>query len=57
VTAAHPLRFVLAGIAEGLIFSLLFCVLGVLTLQLVSGPEGVMDPAAAVARTLPGSAP
>jgi hypothetical protein len=35
VTGAGPLRFVLQGIAEGLVFSLLFCVLGVLTLQLV----------------------
>ncbi len=33
---AGPLRFVLGGIAEGLTFSLLFCVLGVLALLLVS---------------------
>ncbi len=36
MTAADRVRFVLAGIAEGLIFSLIFCVLGVLTLQLAS---------------------
>jgi len=30
-----PLRFVVQGIAEGLTFSALFCVLGVLTLFLV----------------------
>jgi hypothetical protein len=28
------LRFVIHGVAEGLLFSLLFCVLGMLTLQL-----------------------
>src|SRR5262249_12132876 len=31
-----PLRFVVQGVAEGLVFSLLLCVLGVLTLRLVS---------------------
>jgi len=36
VTGAGPLRFVVLGIAEGLMFSLLFCVLGVLTLRLAS---------------------
>ena len=36
MTPAGPLRFVVQGIVEGLIFSLLFCVLGVLTLQLAS---------------------
>jgi hypothetical protein len=36
VTGAGPLRFVVQGIAEGLMFSLLFCVLGVLTLRLAS---------------------
>ena len=36
MTPAGPLRFVVSGIAEGLIFSLLFCVLGVLVLQLAS---------------------
>jgi len=30
-----PLRFVVEGIAEGLTFSVLVCVLGVLTLYLV----------------------
>jgi len=30
------MRFVLQGIAEGLVFSFLFCVLGVLALQLAS---------------------
>ncbi len=44
MTAADRLRFVVTGIAEGLIFSLLFCVLGVLTLQLASGPEVVEGP-------------
>jgi hypothetical protein len=34
VTGPGPLRFVVQGIAEGLLFSLLFCVLGVLTLRL-----------------------
>lgn len=57
MTAADRLRFVFQGIVEGLIFSLLFCVLGVLTLQLASKPETVKDPLAAVPRTLPGSAP
>ncbi len=57
MTAADRLRFVFQGIAEGLIFSLLFCVLGVLTLKLAGGPETVKDPPAAVPRTLPGSAP
>ena len=36
MTPAGPLRLVVQGIAEGLIFSLLFCVLGVLTLLLAS---------------------
>ena len=36
MTGAGPLRFVVLGIAEGLMFSLLFCALGVLTLQLAS---------------------
>ena len=48
MTAADRLRFVFQGIAEGLMFSLLVCVLGVLTLQLVSGAEVVKDPSAAV---------
>jgi hypothetical protein len=34
VTGAGPLRFVLRGVVEGLMYSLLFCVLGVLTLSL-----------------------
>ncbi len=34
MTGGGPLRFVVQSIAEGLTFSLLFCVLGVLTLQL-----------------------
>lgn len=34
MTGPGPVRFVLQGIAEGLMFSLLLCVLGVLTLQL-----------------------
>jgi len=34
VNAAGPLRFVLQGIAEGLTFTLVFCVLGVLLQQL-----------------------
>ena len=57
MTAADRLRFVFQGVVEGLMFTLLFCVLGVLTLQLASGPEAVNDPSAAVTRTLPGSAP
>jgi hypothetical protein len=57
VTAADRLRFVFQGIAEGLMFTLLVCVLGVLTLKLSGGLETVKDPRAAVARTLPGSAP
>ena len=36
MTARGPLRFALQSIAEGLIFTLLCSVLGVLTLQLVS---------------------
>jgi len=36
VTGPGPLRFVIQGIAEGLLFSLLFGVLGVLTLHLAS---------------------
>ena len=36
MTGPGPVRFVLQGIAEGLMFSLLLCVLGVLTLQLAS---------------------
>ena len=54
MTAADRLRFVVTGIAEGLVFSLLFCVLGVLTLQLASGPGEVKEPSAARA-TLPGA--
>jgi hypothetical protein len=57
VTKADRLRFVFQCLAEGLMFTLLFCLLGVLTLQLASGPEAVKDPSAAVPRTLPGSAP
>ncbi len=34
MSPARPLRFVLQGIAEGLVVSLLFCVLGALTFQL-----------------------
>jgi hypothetical protein len=34
VTGARALRFLGQGIVEGLMFSLLCCVLGVLTLQL-----------------------
>jgi hypothetical protein len=34
VSAGRPVRFVAQCIAEGLIFSLLFCVFGVLTLRL-----------------------
>ncbi len=34
MSAARPLRFVLQGIAEGLIVSLLLCVLGALASQL-----------------------
>ena len=34
MTGEAPLRFVVRGIAEGLIFSLLVCVLGVFTLRL-----------------------
>ncbi len=48
MTAADRLRFVAQGIAEGLLFSLILCVLGVLTLQLVSELEVVKDPSAAV---------
>ena len=36
MTAMRPLRFILESIAEGLTFSMLFCVLGVLALRLVS---------------------
>ena len=36
MTGGRPWRFVVTGIAEGLMFSLLFCVLGVLTLRLAS---------------------
>jgi len=36
VTGAGPLRFVVQGITEGLVFTVLVSVLGVLTLQLVS---------------------
>jgi len=36
MTPAGPLRFVIQGVSEGLIFSLLFCVLGVIMLQLAS---------------------
>ena len=36
MTAGRPARFVVQCIAEGLMFSVLFCVFGVLTLQLVS---------------------
>jgi hypothetical protein len=36
VSPARPLRFVLQGIAEGLAFSMVFCVLGVLMLRLAS---------------------
>jgi hypothetical protein len=35
MTAPGPLRFVLQGIAEGLTFTLAFCVLGVLLQQVV----------------------
>jgi hypothetical protein len=35
VTRAGALRFVVEAIAEGLIFSGVFCVVGALTLQLV----------------------
>jgi hypothetical protein len=34
VTGSGPLRFVIQSIAEGLMFSMVFCVLGVLALQL-----------------------
>ena len=57
MTAADRLRFVFQGLAEGLMLSLLLCVLGVLTLRLASGPEAGKDPSAAVLRTVPGSAP
>jgi hypothetical protein len=57
VTAAERLRFVFQGIAEGLIFSLLVCVLGTLTLKLSGGLETVKDPQAVVPRTFAGSAP
>lgn len=57
MNAADRLRFVFQALAEGLMFSLLFCVLGVLTLQLASGPEADRAPSAAVSSTLPGSAP
>jgi len=36
VTGPGPLRFVVQGIAEGLMFTLLVSVLGALTLKLVS---------------------
>jgi hypothetical protein len=49
VTAADRLRFVFQGVVEGLLFTLLFCVLGVLTLQLASGPEAVKDSSAVAA--------
>jgi len=57
VTAADRLRFLFQGIAEALMFTLLVCVLGVLTRKLSGGLETVSDPRAAVLRTLPGSAP
>ena len=57
MTAAGRLRFVFQGIAEALMFTLLVCVLGVLTLKLSGGLETVSDPRDAVLHTLPGSAP